>query len=171
MVPVLETGRLRMRGPAAADFEPVAAFLDSDRAAYIGGRRNRADAWRTFAVLVGHWELRGYGMWSLDERETGRFVGLVGLYYPEDWLAPEVGWWIVDEESEGKGYAFEAALAARRHALDVVGWREVFSVVAPENARSIRLAERLGATLDRTVTAPNGRPALIFRHPAPENCA
>jgi len=168
VIPVLTTERLSMRGPVAADFEPVAAFLDSDRAAWIGGRRNRADAWRTFAVLVGHWALRGYGMWSVDERATGAFVGMVGLYYPEDWLAPEVGWWIVDAECEGKGYACEAAVAARRYAFDIVGWPEVFSVIAPENARSIRLAERLGATLDRTVTAPNGRPASIYRHPAPE---
>lgn len=171
IVPVLTTDRLRMRGPVAADFEPVAAFLASDRAAWIGGRRNRADAWRTFAMLVGHWALRGYGMWSLEERTTGGFLGMVGLYYPEDWLAPEVGWWIVDPGAEGKGFAAEAAVAARRHAFDIVGWPEVFSVIAPENARSIRLAERLGATLDRTVTAPNGRPALIFRHPLPEGRA
>ena len=168
MIPVLTTERLSMRGPVAADFEPVAAFLDSDRAAWIGGRRNRAGAWRTFAVLVGHWALRGYGMWSVDERATGAFVGMVGLYYPEDWLAPEVGWWIVDPDCDGKGYACEAAVAARRYAFDIVSWPEVFSVIAPENARSIRLAERLGATLDRSVTAPNGRPASIFRHPAPE---
>ncbi len=171
MIPVLETGRLRMRGPVAADFDPVAAFLDSDRAAHIGGRRSRADAWRTFAVLVGHWTLRGYGMWAVDERESGAFIGLVGLYYPEDWLAPEIGWWIVDPAAEGKGYACEAAIAARRHAFDIVGWPEVHSVIAPENARSIALAERLGATLDRTVTAPNGRPALIYRHPVPEGRA
>jgi len=168
VIPVLTTERLSMRGPVAADFEPVAAFLDSDRAAWIGGRRNRAGAWRTFAVLVGHWALRGYGMWSVDERATGAFVGMVGLYYPEDWLAPEVGWWIVDPDCDGKGYACEAAVAARRYAFDIVSWPEVFSVIAPENARSIRLAERLGATLDRTVTAPNGRPASIYRHPAPE---
>jgi RimJ/RimL family protein N-acetyltransferase len=171
VIPVLATERLTMRGPAASDFEPVAAFLDSDRAAWIGGRRSRGDAWRTFAMLLGHWALRGYGMWSVDERATGRLVGMVGLYYPEDWLAPEVGWWIVDPAAEGKGYAREAALAARRYATDIVGWREVFSVIAPENARSIRLAERLGATLDRTATAPNGKPALIFRHPVPEDRA
>ena len=168
MIPVLATERLTLRGPLAADFEPIAAFLDSGRAAHIGGRRSRADAWRTFAVLVGHWELRGYGMWSVEERATGRLVGMVGLYYPEDWVAPEVGWWIVDAGAEGKGYAAEAAVAARRYAFDIVGWPAVFSVIAPENARSIRLAERLGATLDQTVTAPNGRPALIYRHPAPE---
>lgn len=167
MIPLLATERLILRGPAASDFDAVAAFLDSDRAAHIGGRRSRADAWRNFAVLLGHWELRGYGMWAVDLRETGAFVGMVGLYYPEDWLAPEVGWWIVDPAAEGSGYAREAAEAARRYAFDVVGWPEVYSVIVPENARSIRLAERLGATHERTEIAPNGRPAMIWRHPSP----
>lgn len=183
MIAVLQTPRPTLRGPRLDDCEPVAIFLDSDRAAYIGGRRNRTDAWRTFAVLVGHRELRGYGMASVEDRATGASVGMVGLYYPEDWypedwcpedwcpedwLAPEVGWWIGDPACEGKGYARETAVAARRYAFDIAGRPEVFSVIAPENARSIRLAERLGATFDRTVAAPNGRPAPIFRHPAPE---
>lgn len=69
---------------------------------------------------------------------------------------------------EGHGYAHEAALAARRCARDSLGWPEVFGVIASGNARSIRLAERLGASLDRTDTFPNGETALVFRHPAPE---
>jgi RimJ/RimL family protein N-acetyltransferase len=171
MIPVMQTERLTMRGPRLGDFDPVAAFLDSDRAAHVGGRRRRRDAWRTFASLLGHWELRGYGMWSVDETATGAFVGMIGLYDPEDWFAPEIGWWIVDASREGRGYAREAALAARRYAYDIVGWREAFSVIAPENARSIRLAERLGATLDRTVGSEDGGPALIYRHPGPETRA
>jgi RimJ/RimL family protein N-acetyltransferase len=168
MIPVLRTERLTLRGPRLDDFEPVAAFLGSERAAYVGGARPRHRAWTTFASLLGHWDLRGYGMWSLELRETGAFVGIVGLYDPEGWFAPEVGWWIVDPAVEGRGYAREAAIAARRYAYEVVGWREAFSVIAPENARSIALAERLGARLDRTVSTEAGGPALIYRHPSPE---
>ena len=97
---------------------------------------------------------------------------MVGLHYPEGWIAPEIGWWIVVPAQEGKGFAFEAALAARRYAYLVAGWPEAFSVIDPENARSIRLAERLGAT-----ARPPGRrrdaggPALVYRHPAPEALA
>ena len=169
MIPVLATERLTLRGPQVRDFEPVAAFLGSDRARYVGGKRSRRDAWRTFAALVGHWELRGYGMWSVEETATGAYVGMVGLYDPEGWIAPEIGWWIVTPEQEGKGFAFEAARAARRYAYQIAGWREVFSVIAPDNRRSIRLAERLGATLDREVGADDAAgPALVYRHPAPE---
>lgn len=168
MIPVLRTERLILRGPEARDFEPVAAFLASERAAHVGGVRPRHRAWITFAALVGHWELRGYGMWSLEVPATGAFVGMVGLYDPEGWFAPEIGWWIVAPAFEGKGYAREAAVAARRYAYEIVGWREAFSVIAPANLRSIALAERLGATLDRTVAADAGGPALIYRHPSPE---
>jgi RimJ/RimL family protein N-acetyltransferase len=168
MIPVLRTERLTLRGPRLADFDPVAAFLGSERARYVGGARSRRVAWTTFASLVGHWELRGYGMWSVDETASGAFVGMVGLYDPEDWFAPEIGWWIVAPELEGRGFAREAALAARRYAYEIAGWRAAFSVIAPENTRSIRLAESLGATLDRRVDAEAGGPALIYRHPPPE---
>ena len=73
MIPVLATERLTLRGPQVRDFEPIAAFLASDRARYVGGKRSRRDAWRTFAALVGHWELRGYGMWSVEETATGAY--------------------------------------------------------------------------------------------------
>ena len=111
MIPVLATERLTLRGPRAADFDAVAAFLGSERARYVGGPRSRRDAWLTFAGLVGHWELRGFGMWGVEETASGAYVGMVGLYDPEAWFAPEIGWWIVPPEQEGKGFAYEAALA------------------------------------------------------------
>jgi RimJ/RimL family protein N-acetyltransferase len=169
MIPVLRTSRLRLRGPSFADFEPVAAFLASERSRFVGGPRLRRQAWNAFAALVGHWELKGYGMWCVDEGETGSLVGMVGLFDPEGWLAPEIGWWITDPAHEGKGYAREAALAARRYAYGIAGWPAAYSVIDPDNLRSIRLAESLGATVDRTVGADeDGGPALIYRHPPPE---
>jgi RimJ/RimL family protein N-acetyltransferase len=168
VIPVLTTERLTLRGPGPDDFEAVAAFLGSDRARYVGGARSRREAWRTYAALVGHWELRGYGMWAVEEAATRAYVGMVGLYDPEDWIAPEIGWWVVSAEQEGKGFAYEAALAARRYAYAIAGWRAAFSVIHPDNARSIRLARRLGATLDRELAADSGGPALVYRHPAPE---
>ena len=60
-----------------------------------------------------------------------RLCRQVGLYDPEGWIAPEIGWWIVAPEQEGKGFAFEAARAARRYAYQIAGWREAFSVIDP----------------------------------------
>jgi RimJ/RimL family protein N-acetyltransferase len=194
-IPRLETERLVLRGPGIQDFEALAAFLASDRGRMVGGPWNRPNAWRFLATLLGHWDLRGYGMWSVDVPATGAFVGQVGMWDPEGWIAPEIAWWIVAPEHEGKGFAFEAALAARRYAYDIAGWREAFSVIRPDNVRSIHLAERLGARLDRTqVPPPNpgGAPRsarwwarwrprrarrraptaqLVYRHPGPEELA
>jgi RimJ/RimL family protein N-acetyltransferase len=165
VIPVLTTGRLTLRAPRAEDFEAIAAFLASDRARYVGGPRSRFEAWRALAATLGHWELRGYGMWGVEVTATGAYVGQIGLYNPEGWIAREIGWWIAAPEHEGKGFAFEAAVAARRYAFRIAGWREAFSVIHPENHRSIRLAERLGAVLDREDTVHEGEPVLVYRHP------
>jgi RimJ/RimL family protein N-acetyltransferase len=167
VIPVLTTERLTLRGPRLADFEAMAAFLASERARMMDGPLDRLGAWRVLAASLGHWELRGYGMWAVEETATGAFVGQVGMFHPEGWIAREVGWWVT-APCEGKGFAYEAAVAARRYACAIAGWREVFSVIHPDNARSIRLAERLGARLDREQAIHTGAMRLVYRHPAPE---
>ena len=167
MIPVLATDRLTLRAPGSRDFEATAAFLASERAAMIGGPLDRLGAWRALAASLGHWELRGYGMWAVEETATGAFLGQVGMFNPEGWIAQEIGWWLAAPEHEGKGFAYEGALAARRYAYLIAGWRAAFSVIAPENARSLALARRLEATLDREDEV-YGERVLVFRHPGPE---
>jgi RimJ/RimL family protein N-acetyltransferase len=92
---------------------------------------------------------------------------MAGPWYPADWSEPELGWTLWSAAHEGKGYAHEAAVAARAHAYSVLGWTTAVSYIDPDNARSIALAERLGATLDPDAAHHN--PAdLVYRHPAPE---
>lgn len=167
MIPALETERLRLRAPAMTDFETVAAFFETERSRFVGGPRNRFATWRGFAATLGQWHLKGWGVWAVEVREGARFAGMVGCHDPEGWLAPEIGWMIMDPQAEGHGYAFEAALAARDLAYGPFGWREAFSVIDPRNARSIALARRLGCALDREAEW-EGVPVHIYRHPAPE---
>ena len=127
----------------------------------------RAQAWESFAAEIGHWTLRGYGFWGVDLKETGEYCGMVGLYNPEGWPEPEVGW-LVWEQFEGKGIAREAAIHARQHAYEVLKWPRIASCIWDGNTRSIQLAERLGATLSRAVERPDGRIFLVYRHPLPE---
>jgi RimJ/RimL family protein N-acetyltransferase len=117
---------------------------------YVGARPTtltREDAWDEMAALAGHWHLRGYGMWAVEERETGLFVGRVGLHYPEGWPDREVAW-VLARPFWGKGYAAEAAQAALGQAFGRLGWSRVISLIYPENVRSVRLAERLGQRFD-----------------------
>lgn len=165
--PVIRTERLTLRPNRPEDFDAYAAFYASDRARLRGGVKSREEAWIQFAAEIGHWTLRGYGFWAVEETSSGAYCGQVGLWNPEGWAAPEVGWLMVDG-FEGRGYAHEAALRARRYAHETLGWTEVASCISDGNDRSIRLAERMGARLARR-TARDGRPDhLVYVHPAPE---
>ena len=164
--PVLTTEHLILRAPEALDFTPYADYWASERSRYMGGPQNRAAAWRAFAAEMGHWLLRGYGLFRLIERDTGAHVGQAGFLNPEGWPEPELGWVLFDG-FEGRGFAREAALRLRAFAYDTLAWTTLTSVIAPDNARSIALAERLGATFERDWTSPAGKPARIYRHPGP----
>ena len=166
-IPILETDRLVMRAARAEDFEAYAAFYATERSVNRSGPQTREQAWENFAAEIGHWTLRGYGFWGVDDKASGDFCGMVGLYNPEGWPAPEVGW-LVWEKYEGKGIAREAAIRARAYAYDVLKWPEISSCIWEGNTRSIALAERLGATLHDRVERPNGRVFLVYRHPSPQ---
>lgn len=167
-IPTLETERLIMRGPIAADFDPLAEFFaDAERSSGFGGPLARADAWRWFASSIGHWALRGFGFWTVTQKNDQQACGIVGLWEPEGWPEPELGW-VMFGNTEGKGIAFEAALAARSYAYTTMGFKTLTSNIVPGNTRSVSLAERLGATHERTYESDYMGTAMMYRHPAPE---
>lgn len=144
--PVLTTPRLILRLPEPGDFDAYAAFAaDAETMAHLGGAMPRAVAWRDFTMRAGGWLTRGFSHFSVIERESGAWVGRVGPWQPEGWPGAEIGWGIARPHA-GKGYAYEAATAAIDFAVDTLGWTNVIHVIAPDNVRSIKLAERLGAT-------------------------
>ena len=123
----LETERQRLRQFRDGDFDAYAAhYADEEMARFIGGACGRDDAWRGMAMMLGHWALRGYGLWAVEEKESGAFSGCVGLWRPEGWPELEAGWWLV-RAKQGRGYATEAARRARAHAYDVLGARTLVS--------------------------------------------
>ena len=131
----------------------------------IGGPLDRKSVWRGFAGDVGQWVLLGFGAWAIEARESGAYVGQIGLNFPEHFPERELGW-LVWQEFEGRGYAMEAALRAREFAFDDLGWPTAVSYIAPENARSIKLAERMGAAVDPNAATPDGDVCLVYRHSA-----
>ncbi len=165
-IPTIETDRLTLRGPAESDFEAFAAFGASERAKWVGGPYPRARSWGGFPGMFGHWALRGYGFWMLETKSGGDIAGRVGFACHDGWDEPELGWHIFDG-FEGKGYAFEAATAARAYAAQHLGLNGVISYIAKANTRSRTLAERLGATFERDGELL-GQPCQIFRHPKQE---
>jgi RimJ/RimL family protein N-acetyltransferase len=144
--PTLETERLILRPMAEEDMEAFAAF-HADEAAmkFIGGTLSREVSWRVVAVHAGSWALQGFGMFSVIEKESGRWVGRLGPWRPDGWPGTEVGWGL-SRASWGKGYATEGATAAIDWALDTLGWTDVIHCIAPENLGSAAVATRLGSS-------------------------
>lgn len=166
-IPTLQTERLVLRAPRLEDFEPFAAHMASARSVWEDGPLDRARAWKEFASGYALWNLRGYGTWSLADRASGNYLGEAGIYRPAHYPEPEIGWMVL-ERAEGKGLAHEAALAVRRWAYGVRGLGALVSYIDPGNTRSIRLAERLGARLDRAAPIPEGEICVTYRHPDPQ---
>jgi RimJ/RimL family protein N-acetyltransferase len=161
-IPRLETDRLILREYQSDDFEHMAAFYADPISSFYGGPCNREEGWRKFAMYPGHWALRGFGPWALEEKSTGEFVGLCGPYYPDGWYAPEITWALMLGH-HGKGYATEAASRALRSAYEDYGWITAVSVIAIDNAASEAVAQRLGATKESTIDFRYGR-ANVYRH-------
>ncbi|HAQ34886.1 MAG: GNAT family N-acetyltransferase [Maricaulis sp.] len=143
--PRLETERLILRPPVEADFAPLsAAMQDEENTRYIGGVQSPPMAWRALMSVIGHWAVRGYGFFTVLDKETGRWAGRVGPWYPHGWSQPEVGWTIA-RSHWGKGYASEAAAASLDWAFDHLGWDSVIHLIDEKNTGSIGVAKRLGS--------------------------
>jgi len=169
-IPTLKTDRLILRAPTQADFAPFAEFYASERSHFVGGPLSAELSWRMLAMEVGHWSLTGYGRWIVEEAETGAAVGLVGLFNPHGWPEPEIGWDLFTG-FEGKGYATEAALAARAYAYDILGWDTAISLVKDGNDASAAVALRMGAKADGDYTHERHGHMFIYRHPAASELA
>ena len=167
MIPVLETGRLVLRGFKPEDFDPFAAFYASEASRFVGGPEQRGIAWRRFASYAGSWLLRGYGKFVVEDKASGRTAGIVGPWYPEGWPEPEISWTLLSE-FEGRGIAFEAAGRSLLYAYDELGWKTAISCIAAGNDRSVKLAERLGARREGDVEVKWLGVLQVYRHLPPE---
>lgn len=166
--PRFETDRLILRMPIPSDFAPFAETLaDPVRSKYIGGPHTTDFAREDFDALGEDWARVGLGGWCVEIKETSRYAGVVCINNPEHFPEIEFGW-IFHAASEGFGYAHEAVQPMRAYAFGTIGLKTAVSYIDPDNARSIKLAERLGAMLDPKAETPNGDPCLVYRHPAPE---
>jgi RimJ/RimL family protein N-acetyltransferase len=142
----LETPRLVLRPPLPEDFDGFATFQgDAETMRFLGSdAQPRSVAWRNFLTMAGAWAIQGFGMFSVIEKETDRWVGRVGPWRPEGWPGTEVGWGILRDRCR-QGYATEAAAAAIDWAFDRLGWTEVIHVIDVGNVASQGVARKLGS--------------------------
>ena len=166
-LPVLSTERLTLRAPALSDFEAYAAIACNARGAGLGGPMTRSDAWYDFASMVGNWLLRGHGLWSVEETASGAHLGFVVIGFEPGDPHHELGY-MFNDTAEGKGFAVEAARAARDYAQSTLNVPVLDSYIFADNHRSIALAKRLGAEYVGDISYPqDDAPSCIYRHPKP----
>jgi RimJ/RimL family protein N-acetyltransferase len=163
-IPTIETRRLILRGPEPEDYPDFKATFTSYRARFMGGPLNPYEAWMLYAAEIGHWTIRGYGMWMIHDKATGETYGMAGGWKPAKWPEAELAW-VIWPDKAGRGFALEATHAARRH-FYANGWDGAVSYIDPKNLDSIRLAERLGAVKDPEAATIDGNDA-VYRHPSP----
>lgn len=159
----IETARLLLRPFAQGDAAAYAAICgDPQVMRYIGAGavQTAAEAWRAIAFFLGHWQLRGFGMWALEHRDSGVLLGRVGFHHPPDWPDFELGW-VVARAQRGHGFAREAAAAALRHAFEHMRRERVISLIRPGNRRSIAVAEAIGERLSGSTELLGGE-ALVY---------
>ena len=160
----LHTDRLTLRPFRDEDHAPYADFLaDKNCTRYLGGTRDAEVAWRVLAAFCGHWYLRGYGPFAVEDKATEAFVGYCGPWFPHGKPEQEIIWGTMPD-AQRNGYAAEAARAARHWVYKTCGWPVAVSYIMPENIASRRVAEKLGAAIDGTITY--GEYTLeVWRHP------
>ncbi len=166
-IPVIETRRLVLRGPEPEDYPSFKATFASYRSRYMGGPLNAYETWMLYAAEIGHWQIRGFGMWMIHDRATDATYGMAGGWFPALWPEREIAWFIWPDVA-GRGIALEAVDAARRHYYEAQGWDGAVSYLDPYDLDSVRLAERLGAVKDREATTID-KDDVVYRHPTPEN--
>ncbi len=167
MTVTIQTPRLTLRQPDASDLDVFMAYTGGDRFRRERGEKPLPDQWSYFATLLGHWQICGFGRFLVTVKETDSVIGHIGPLFPAGWPEREIAWHLWSDEAVGKGYAFEAAQAAVRHAYADLGWDTAVSFILPQNTRSRRLAERLGAIIDPDAQGMSfdGVTTLVYRHP------
>ncbi|MDB5824728.1 MAG: N-acetyltransferase [Herminiimonas sp.] len=165
IAPTLRTERLQLVALQSEHFNAFADLhADPQTMQYIGDGHSldQVEAWLHLAMLLGHWHLRGYGVWAVEERGKEGLVGRSGLLHPEGWPDPELSWMIAPS-MRGRGYAVEAARAVLDFSFRGLGLERVISLVRPGNVGSARVAARLGGVLVETIDFL-GSPMQVFRY-------
>ena len=160
----IETPRMHLRMFQQEDWRDLHRYYsDAECTKYtIQSVLSEADSWRMMAGMLGHWYLRGYGPYALEEKSSGQVVGIAGMWYPQDWPEPEIKWGL-SRAYWGQGLASEAARAVKQMVEKTLPGMSLISLIYAANERSKNVALALGAKFEREIEF-RGNLAHIYRH-------
>ena len=159
----LETERLKLRHFQTSDFESYASMsADEEVMRFINAGKplSRLDAWRHMAMIIGHWQIRGFGMWAVADKKSDTFLGRVGFIQPEGWPGFELGW-ALDRQFWNQGFATEAANKALHYGIEELGKDHIISLIDPDNIASINVAKKIGEQYEKRIDFL-GHKILVF---------
>lgn len=160
----LRTPRLSLRPLAITHIQALTEiYADPEVARYIGGDRLTPEAIE-YQVngFAEEWIDRGYGQSAVFHRDTGDFLGRIGLHYWPNWDEIELGY-ILGKSAQGQGFATEGSQAWIEWAKANENIPYIIANIHPDNLASIHRAKKLGFTHDRNDMTPSGLPTLIYR--------
>ena len=154
IIPSLNTERLLLRAFEKNDLDPFADLVADkeviQHATYDGTTMTRTQAWNWLCFMLGHWHMRGFGIWGVEEKSSGELIGRIGLQFL-DWFDDVELVWMLSKSAWGKGFAAEGARAAINFGHNTLALPRVAAVIRQENISSIRLAESLGMEMEKEV--------------------
>ncbi len=161
MIRTLETPRLRLVPPSQACAAAYDSFYtDAEASRMYGGPLTAGAAWARLSADLGSWYLQGFGVWAVQSKLHGEFIGTCGFWQGKDWPR-ELTWWLLPQY-RGLGFAKEASLAAVRHAYEVLGWQVVETYMNDENSPARALVLSLGGQKVRRQAFPDGNSRDVF---------
>ncbi|MES0883239.1 GNAT family N-acetyltransferase [Roseibium sp. SCP14] len=161
----LTTERYTLQPPQTRDFALYKGFYaDGEASRFYGGPLREDQAWRVLAGHLGHWQLRGYGMWVIRDKISNEALGGCGFVWPQGWPRRELTWWLLPE-ARGKGVAVEVSRTAIRHAYEEYGWPLVETHMNDDNAAARGLVQKLGGRQIAREKFPDGLVRSVYELP------
>jgi len=152
MTTIIATPRLILRTWKQEDIDPYFRINQDPKVIEFLRGPLTLDEVNAFVSNVNNQQEKyGYTLWAVEVKQTGTFIGFIGLNYTnwESHFTPavEIGWRL-DSKSWGQGYATEGAKAALDFAFNKMNLQEIVSFTVPDNKRSIQVMERIGLKRD-----------------------
>lgn len=160
----IQTDRLLLRQWKENDYDVFLPYFQNEGfTKYLGGNKDEEAAWTMMTNYIGHWHIKGFGYWAVEEKSSGKFVGGCGLWKSPEWPEIELGYWILPP-FHGKGYATEAAKSARAFAFETLNLPTLVSYIDSNNYASIKVTEKLDGKFDKTIELSSFGPHAVYRY-------